>query len=115
MRIPRVRFTIRSMMILIVLIAVVLGLAMFTSRQSRDQPDDGFINDPMHPRWRIPGTPAPKATPTGPDTRRPIQPARGGLGTDNACRPDRFDFLTGCFRPQLPQYQSGGNAWSIPF
>jgi hypothetical protein len=71
MRTSRVRFTIRSMMILVVLIAVVLGLAMFTSRQSRDQPDDGFINDPMHPRWRI--SPAPKWTPTGADTRRPIQ------------------------------------------
>jgi hypothetical protein len=75
MQIPRVRFTIRSMMILMVLIAVVLGLAMFTYRQSRDQPDDGFINDPMHPRWRIPGTPAPEGTPTAPDTRRPIRPA----------------------------------------
>jgi hypothetical protein len=71
MQIPRVRFTIRSMMFLVVLIAVVPGLAMFTYRQSRDQPDDGFINDPMHPRWRI--SPAPKWTPTGPDTRRPIQ------------------------------------------
>jgi hypothetical protein len=57
MRIPRVRFTIRSMMILIVLIAVVLGLAMFTSPQSRDQNNDAFINDQLHTRWRIPGTP----------------------------------------------------------
>ena len=72
-RIPRVRFTIRSMMILVVLIAVRIGVAVFTYRQSRDQLDDGFINDPMHPRWRIPGSPAPKGTPTGPDTRRPIR------------------------------------------
>jgi hypothetical protein len=76
MQIPRVRFTIRSIMIFVVLIAIVLGLVTFTRRLYHDQNDDGFINDPMHPRWRRLTPPAPKRMPRGRSTRPPILLAR---------------------------------------
>jgi hypothetical protein len=77
MRIPRVRFTIRSIMIVVVLIAIVLGLVTFTRRLYREQNDDGYINDPMHPRWRRLTPPARKAIPRGRGTRPPILLATG--------------------------------------
>jgi hypothetical protein len=79
MRIPHVRFTIRSMMLLVVLLGIVFGAAVSIQRLKLDQNDDGFINDPMHPRWRRPSTPSPTRTPTGPDTHPPIFLA-GGAG-----------------------------------
>ena len=81
MRIPRVRFTIRSMMILVGLIAVVLCFGIFTHRLYREQNDDGYINDPMHPRWRRPTTPAPNGIPRYRDAAPPILLARGTVST----------------------------------
>ena len=67
MRIPPGRFTIRSMMILVFLIGIALGSAMTVYRLNGEQPDDGFINDPMHPRWRSPT----ENTITNPDANGP--------------------------------------------
>ena len=63
MRIPRTRFTIRSMMILVALIAIILGSIMLIHRLDGEQNDDGFINDPMHLMAPL--------TPVGPDLHRP--------------------------------------------
>jgi hypothetical protein len=76
MRIPRVRFTIRSIMIVVVLIAIVLGFVTFARRLYREQNDDEYINDPIHPRWRRLSPPAPKRMPRGRGTRPPILLAR---------------------------------------
>ena len=77
MRIPRIRSTIRSMMVLVVLIGITLGVTVSIQRLKSGRnddgfindpsnfpwpDDDGFINDPMHPRRRE-SRPSPPPTP----------------------------------------------------
>ena len=86
MPIPRIRFTIGSIMIIIVVIAIGLDDAVATYRLYRNQSEDGlindgFINDPTHPRWRRPIIPNPKVPrrpmPRDPDAPPPIFLANG--------------------------------------
>ena len=49
MPIPRVRFTIRTIMIVVIVLAVVLGLVIMNRRLY--PPHDGFINDPSDPSF----------------------------------------------------------------